>query len=324
MAGHGKAEEPGSRWAPKSQGPQRRWEDGGCVERLCPGPHGPPPQSMARLSDRASIVICAYRDGEGDATREHVWPSCFLEREGREAAHFSHQSGRVHGGDYVIKDVCRECNGTRLSPLDAYFCQLYDEYFGELHDFDSVVTFRFDHDRLLRSLLKIAFNSARSVGSDIEPFQRHRRYILGMEDMKPGVALFAELVSPSMVEKAGVSGEQEEVLPLMYRSAVTGLLTPAGQQVVTRIVAVRSFYFHLVLQPPGVGSDVFHEAADDLGRLIQGVVRIDPGAEQVVLSSSPQDGLRSMAPFLQAHREQYQDFFDRQREARHTTQDDPA
>ena len=51
---------------------------------------------------------CAYCDQPGKLTREHVWPDCFLEREGREAAHFSVATQSVHGADYVVKNVCQQ------------------------------------------------------------------------------------------------------------------------------------------------------------------------------------------------------------------------
>jgi len=99
---------------------------------------------------------CAYCGSAGPFTDDHVWPSCFLDRFGRHAAHFSVRGQQVHGADYVVKDVCKTCNSERLSPLNAYFCRLYDEYFRFLHDFDSEVTFRYDFNLLARSLLKIS------------------------------------------------------------------------------------------------------------------------------------------------------------------------
>ncbi|WP_222537017.1 hypothetical protein [Pedobacter polysacchareus] len=33
------------------------------------------------------------------------------------------------GAELVMADVCAECNNKKLSPLDAYFCSLFDQYF---------------------------------------------------------------------------------------------------------------------------------------------------------------------------------------------------
>ena len=62
---------------------------------------------------------CAYCDQPGKLTRERVWSDCFWEREGREAAHFSVATQSVHGADYVVKNVCQQCNSTLLAPLDV-------------------------------------------------------------------------------------------------------------------------------------------------------------------------------------------------------------
>ena len=64
------------------------------------------------MGNRYTAKSCAYCDGASPLTRDHVWPSAVLDEMGRVDAHFSHQSGRVHGGD-----------------LDGYLCQLYDAYF---------------------------------------------------------------------------------------------------------------------------------------------------------------------------------------------------
>ena len=122
------------------------------------------------MSDR-----CAYCDGAGPLTRDHVWPECFLARIGRTAAHFSHQSGKVHGADYVVAENARNwCNNEILNELDSYFCALYDEFFAELRGFDSRLAFVFDFDLLARTLLKIAYNSARAGGSDHEYLRQVR------------------------------------------------------------------------------------------------------------------------------------------------------
>jgi hypothetical protein len=60
--------------------------------------------------------------------------------------------------------------------------------------------------------LKIAYNSARSAGSPLEPFESVKRYIIGL-DQRPGqVAVFVEVVSPSVVENKE-TGATEKVLP---------------------------------------------------------------------------------------------------------------
>lgn len=260
------------------------------------------------MSDR-----CAYCDGPGPFTRDHVWPEGFLSRTGRTAAHFSHQSGRAHGADYVVADVCSRCNNGVLSELDTYFCALYDEFFAEVRGFDSTVTFRFQFDQLSRAILKIAFNSARAGGSDHEYLKQIRAYIVTGHSRPTQLAVFLEIVSPSLVEDQS-SGGARVVLPAnLYRSAVTKLLTPHGARVRTRIVAVNSFYFHLVLLAFAMTDEDFEEAADELGQYIKGVVRLHPDAGEATLTTSPQNAISSLAPHIQRHSATYREFFNRKK-----------
>jgi hypothetical protein len=256
---------------------------------------------------------CAYCDTPGRLTKDHVWPECFLDKIGR-GAHFSHQTGRAHGGDYVVADVCDKCNNAVLSELDAYFCRLYDDFLAEARDYDSVVSFHYDYHLLTRSLLKIAYNSARGAGSDDSYLRQIRSYILRGAPVPTQLAVFAELVSPTLVADSTFPSGKRLVLPSgFYRSAITQLLTPHGSLVRTRIVAVNSFYFHLVFPNGSLTDTQFEQAAAELGSYIAGVVRLTPTFEKVLLKSSPQDAISSAVPHIQKNRATYRDFFRRRK-----------
>jgi len=258
---------------------------------------------------------CAYCDRPGTPTKDHVWPECFLERFGREVvARFSVKARRVHGADYVVNDVCPICNSGPLSLLDTAFCKLYDDFFHELHDLESTVVFRYDFDSLARSLLRIAFNSARAAGSETAQLVGTRKYVIGAEPRPAQLAVFVELVAPTFLDDG--SGGKKKVFPQMYRSAVTKLLTPNGGRIMTRIVAVNSFYFHLVLPREPMTLEDFEEAAGELATLTKGVVRLLPGTSEVTLKTSPQEGLRSFLPHLTAFQGQYAKFFEEQKRKR--------
>lgn len=263
-------------------------------------------KSGTPMSDR-----CAYCDGPGPLTRDHVWPECFLARTGRTAAHFAHQSGKAHGADYVVADVCSRCNNEILSELDSYFCGLYDQFFAEVRGFDSSVEFQYDFDRLARALLKISFNSARACGSEHEYLRQVRSYTLTGQPRPAQLALFLEVVSPSVVTNQSPDTTRTVLPKNLYRTGVATLLTPHGHRVRPRIVAINSFYFHVVLPALPMTDAMFAEAADELGQNIKGVVRLQTGASKVTLRSSPQHALSSLAPHIQRHSATYREFFDR-------------
>lgn len=251
---------------------------------------------------------CAYCGSAGSFTADHVWPSCFLDRFGRHAAHFSVRGKRVHGGDYVVNDVCEACNSKRLSPLDSYFCRLYDEYFAHLHDFDSAVELHYDFDLLARSLLKIAYNTARQGVSDPGPVAAFRGFVLGQEFRPTQLAVLAELVSPWMVPQA--DGTICKVMPNMYRSMLGQLLYPGGERILVRIVAVNSFYFHLIVPLTKLAQAEFDSAVIEFAERVKGVMQLFPDLDRVTIHTSPQDGIRSVIPQLRAYREQYLQFFE--------------
>ena len=142
---------------------------------------------------------CAFCGQEGKLTREHVWPSCFLDRVGRGSAHYSPKRGKVHSADYIVRDVCSECNNVHLAELNKYFCDLYDRHLSIPLGAHEAVTLDYVYDLLCRVLLKIAYNTARSARSELTPFLRLLPYVLYEGKCPAGLALIAELVSPTYI-----------------------------------------------------------------------------------------------------------------------------
>ncbi len=257
------------------------------------------------------VKTCAFCGQVKQLTKEHVWPSCFMDRVGRNAAHYSPKSGKVHGSDYVVRDVCSECNNVHLSEIDNYFCGLYDRHLSVPLGVDEEVDLNYDYNLLCRVLLKIAYNTARSAGSKSAPFRRLLPYILHDGRCPPGVALIGEIVSPSFIkDQSGPMSVVKEVRPTMYRSALGQLQTPHGSAVLVRIVAVNSFFFHLLLAKEPEELHSFELAGNEFLSRIRGSVSLDPNSGVVHLRSSPQDSLSSMLPLLSAKRDQYRKFFD--------------
>jgi hypothetical protein len=254
---------------------------------------------------------CAYCGREGSLSKEHVWPDCFLSREGRTAAHFSHQSKRVHKGDYVVKDVCTRCNNDLLSPLDAYFCELYDRYFSKFEDFDATVHFEYDFELLARVLFKIAYNSARSADSYYRPIHRLVPGILGDSPMRGRCSLLAELVKPLLVPDAEASEGTRKVLPELHRSALTRLTTPNGSRIHSRMVAVNSYYFHLLVPRFAGDDEILTVVAEEVEEHVHGTILLPPDASSVVLKSSEQDGTSSIFPHMLENLDEYRRFFSR-------------
>jgi len=256
---------------------------------------------------------CAYCGNGGPFTKEHIWPAAFLERRNGLYAHYSPSSGNVHGADYIVKDVCKACNNGNLSVLDNYFCSIYDNYFKEPREAGTELTFSYDYHLLARALLKIAYNTARSANSEVIPLQRFSKYILNGEPPPEGLAVFGELVSPSYIKDYDDPTQIKEILPTMYRSARCEFQSPNGPSFLLRMVAVNSFYFHLLAVRSPEQIEEFYQGVNEFLEGVKGTVILLPDSDKVILKTSPQDGLRSMLPLLKAKRKNYRTFFDTNR-----------
>lgn len=256
---------------------------------------------------------CVYCGSVGKLSREHVWPSCFLERLEGNYAHYSPKSGKVHGGDYIVRDVCEICNNEKLSYLDSYFCKLYDLYFSKPKGLNEEILFEYDYDLLSRALLKIAYNTARSAGSETDPFTKIADYILYGNKRPPGISVIGELVSPTFIaDTKNTALPVKEIRPTIYRSILGQLRTPHGYAVLVRIIVVNSFFFHLLITREPFNKTIFNRAVREFINHVSGTVLLKPEYKSVILRTSPQDGLSSMFPLLLAKHKEYKEFFDKQ------------
>ena len=80
-----------------------------------------------------------------------------------------------------------------------------------------------------------------------------------------------------------------------------------------RVVAVNSYYFHLIVPLKKLPQINFDSAVNQFAEKLKGVVRLSPGLAKVTIRTSPQDGIRNIIPQLRAYQEQYRKFFSKKR-----------
>ena len=153
--------------------------------------------------------------------------------------HFSQQAKKVFGADLIVKDVCARCNNGALSALDTYACKLYDSYFSKTVERNEHVDFRYDHDQLLRWLLKVSYNSSRTTHVDAAFHRPLRKYMLGGAEKPDLVSVTLDIVVPSVVY-----GIVLEPRAIRCAQIIIGCNRP---WVCVRLVAVNSFYFYIVI-----------------------------------------------------------------------------
>ncbi|MDB9501675.1 hypothetical protein PN441_01225 [Spirulina major CS-329] len=189
-------------------------------------------------------------------TKEHIWPKSLIQRWESKLKTYNSQTGRFYAGEPVIKDVCKNCNNVQLSQLDQYLAEIYDDQLKEQVQAGNSVVFTYSYDLLLRSLLKISFNSCRATGDDKIAIAAHHKvkdYILGVSKRPKGFSIRLQIVTPSKL-----IGEAGEVINNQFshngmrcaKISFTGTKNNKGIQnnkFQIRLIAIKSFWFYLVI-----------------------------------------------------------------------------
>lgn len=189
----------------------------------------------------AAKKSCAYCGAADNLTNEHIWPKCLLDREGNLAKYLGKNAKFVRG-DLKIGDVCGACNHGPLSKLDAYACELYDEYFHNLEHPGKGRIFEYSYEKLLRWLLKVSYNAARTRDSEAAVLRSHADYILNGGDPPETVSLRADLVKPAWHR------ESASMIPAQgYRAAQVFFDQKAAPGLTIRLVSVNAYYFYILI-----------------------------------------------------------------------------
>lgn len=143
--------------------------------------------------------MCSYCGKEGVFTREHIIPSWYYKHDPGpdDSGFFERAKGKIVNTELKIKDVCSVCNNGALSELDSYAKGLF---FSDLLHYiytDTQHLLKYDHDLLSRWLLKVAYNSARAHGSDLEVLSQYNDIILGNQPLPKDFILRLRTVAPT-------------------------------------------------------------------------------------------------------------------------------
>ncbi|WP_293914870.1 MULTISPECIES: hypothetical protein [unclassified Sphingobacterium] len=200
----------------------------------------------------SKLKTCAYCDKEGPMTREHIWPKCIIERMPDLTSRYVGSQNKYISGELVIADVCAECNNKKLSDLDAHLCLLFDRYFHQFQEISNNFEFEYDYDMLMRCLLKITYNSSRTIIKENNPFAKYRKVILDGGVQREDIIIKLDLVIPS----------NEEGIILPPHSARCASIDTGRklEHFIIRCIAINSFYFYIILsKKESVESNVIEE-----------------------------------------------------------------
>jgi hypothetical protein len=146
---------------------------------------------------------CAFCGATNGLTNEHLFPR-FLYKQIGPGQGIS--VARTASGDKAvasqlqIADVCSGCNSGALSDLDQYARELHDKYFRNIVHRGDRVDLTFDFDLLLRWLLKIGYNFARSRRWIFSSKSDVPAYVLGRIARPKGFRIFVQLIIPTRTD----------------------------------------------------------------------------------------------------------------------------
>lgn len=269
------------------------------------------------------LKVCAYCGRAGTFTREHVFPSWLQKRvpPPEKNLQYFDRLRRFVDGDITIKDVCPECNNVLLSALDGYMAELYDSFLKYFVRSGQSVQFKYRFDYLARWLLKTAYNMARAGNSDIvDELSKCAEYILHGRQRPQGLAVFVRLIIPHRIDPADAHllpesiKREGEIVPYMVRVAKDGNPVVAKYESMLafyRIVAVNSYYFHLLVPKSGQYSrpdwrKVLRQFQDEI---VPGSFRLSEGRQNIRLSASNLDFVHVFGPSILARQDVYESQF---------------
>lgn len=252
-------------------------------------------------NDEELFRICAYCGSAEGLTREHIWPSCLLDREDdddRFSSVRTREGEKLVAGELTVRDVCSKCNNESLSVLDAYFCGLYDDTIQYYAQPGKLVVFKFDYDRLLRWLLKVGYNSARARKWPVKPTMSILDYVLHGGEGRRDLALMLQLIRPLRLPPGATDPRSGQPLfdkPDIYRVALIDPHT-YPQFRFGLLIGIRSFQFYVFAKEAEMEGREWRKLIDQAKRGITGAYLLTPKSSAVRAYPCSQD-LAQMAYF---------------------------
>ncbi|MGY2142220.1 hypothetical protein ACW9I5_06005 [Pseudomonas azotoformans] len=191
------------------------------------------------------MSFCAYCGKAAVMTREHIWAESLIKKY-EDLLTYNRSQHKFYKGDPVVRDVCDKCNNVVLGRLDEYFSGLFDREFRRFLKPGETVSFDYDYDLLLRTLLKISYNAARSVKNE-KAVKHHKKFVQYMLEgtHRGSVMLRLQIVTSSKM--IDVEGNDHGFLnPEILRCGGIPYDGVLSDRFMIRMVAINCFWFYII------------------------------------------------------------------------------
>lgn len=236
---------------------------------------------------------CAYC-GRSDVklTREHIWPDFIKKVLPTYQTHLSKASGwKPHKNSPAVRDVCGKCNNGFLSDLDNYGKALFANYFKTIVPLSSgPIIFEYDYHMLLRWLLKISYNDARTYGAAVRGHKLLIPYISGEQTSPP----FPTNLLCYLIKESYLSEEKKYFYPQVNRMGMpTYSPIPPEPLIICKFVSFNSFYFQILSWSEGTSRASRRRWLSGLMKT-DGSVLLTPIKKSIMVSHGTMDILRML------------------------------
>lgn len=209
---------------------------------------------------------CAYCNEDKKATKEHIIPNGFLKLMNLdEQIRWTETAPcRVIGSDFLVKDVCSECNNGVLSELDNYALNLITKYNGKIDKNTKKIFFKYDYSSLSRWLLKVCYNSARAnkLEYDISSYENCIPYIKDDIEIKNQISIFALFMDLNINGKVHDFYHFQSDLKYkidFFRIAPFKLTDRSTYKCSMRSILINSFAFLIIVYDEDIKNDEISE-----------------------------------------------------------------
>lgn len=249
--------------------------------------------------------VCAYCGSDTKLTKEHLYPKSLYKRTTDYKLQYLASHEKFIDSQITIRDVCPTCNGGALSQLDSYFVELYDSQIKNIAFWHQSVTFRYNFNQLARWLLKTSYNSARVQKKEhqIKILQDFAPYILGAKDTPRRLALFVQLVVPTLLPTAldkplhQLVAHKDYILPELERITELRPIIEGFPLGLARLVALNSYYFYLFSPPSDdISEKDWQQVLAIMMLQIKGMIELPHNRTMITLHASGTDATALLDP----------------------------
>lgn len=247
---------------------------------------------------------CAYCNKERKLTKEHIWPKCIVNRMPDSDLKFLNSKKIVTGSDLVISDVCSDCNNNLLSLLDSYLCSLFDKYFVNFIEEKIPFNFEYKYELLLRSLLKITFNSSRTVTRTDSDFEKFKNFILYGNEIHENLIIKLDIVTATLMNG-------EKYYPKSARCGTVDI-NEKSDKYILRVISINSFYFYIIIaREEYITGELAEKEYWDVFNNIPGTI-IHPYREKILVNQfSTEDTYSIHSDHLTTNNEYYEKYLNK-------------